>query len=211
MSSVGEVITALFKDREQQTAVAVPGEVLSWDSSTETATVAPLLLDRAGSQRPEVRQCPVVFPGAYWDIQTGETGILIVCDEDFTDWWRTGQTLSPATQQNHDIGNAVFLPGFRASTNVRTHVTDAAILDKPAVGGEVLLGDPGATKAVLHEDLLSDLTSFLAALGVWGSTPHASWAVAAASWTANVTAPLATLVNGIATGAYQSPSVKVED
>lgn len=203
-SALGEVMEALLKDRGQQTTVAVPGEVLAWDSSTETATVAPLLLDRAGSQRPQVRQCPVVFPGAYWDIQTGETGILIVCDEDFTNWWRTGQTLSPATQQSHDIGNAVFLPGFRASTNTRTYVTDAAILDKPVAGGEVLLGDPGATKAAVHEDLLSDLNTFLGVLDTWGAAVGAGWVPA-------VQTALQNIQSGIAAGNYQSPSVKVED
>lgn len=204
MPSEGEVIIALLKDREKQITVAVPGEVLSWDSSTETATVAPLLLDHVGAQRPQVRQCPVVFPGAYWDIQVGETGILVVCDEDFTDWWRTGQTLSPATQQNHDIGNAVFLPGFRASTNARTHVTDAAILDKPVAGGEVLLGDPGATKAALHETFLIDLNIFLGVLDTWGAAIGAGWVPA-------VQTALQNIQSGITAGSYKSPSVKVED
>jgi hypothetical protein len=210
-NSMGEVLTALLQDQSGQMSVIVPGEVVSWDSTTETVTAAPQIRDRSGEARPEIHQCPVIFPGVYWDLQVGETGLLLVCDEDFSSWWRTGEIAAPLTRQNHDIGNAVFLAGFRPSTNARTHVTDAVVLDKPAVGGEVLLGDPGATKAALHEDLLPDFNTFLSALSVWGSTDHGTWTIAAAAWTASVTGPLATIVNGIATGAYQSPSVKVED
>jgi hypothetical protein len=210
-NSLGEVLTALLDDKSAQTAVIVPGEVTAWDSSTETATVVPQLLNRAGDSRPEVRQCPVVFPGAYWDIQIGETGLLLVCDEDFTSWWRTGERSAPATQQNHDIGNAVFLAGFRTRTNARTHATNVTVLDKPAAGGEVRLGDPTATKAALHEDLLGDLNTFLTQLNNWGTTAHANFAASVAYWTANVLPSLSALVNGIAAGSYQSPSVKVED
>jgi len=211
-NSLGESLTALLDDRAGQISVIVPGQVVGWDNSTETATVRPLLLDRAGAQRPEIQQCPVVFPGgAYWDIQVGETGLLLVCDEDFSAWWRTEEIAAPETRQNHAIGNAVFIGGLRASTDTRTHQTDAAILPKPDLGGEVLLGDSGATKAALHEDLLTDLNTFLGLLRTWGGTNHANWAVASAAFTAAVTPAINALTAGIGLGNYQSPSVKVED
>ena len=206
MPKLGEVMTALLDDRAGQMTVVVPGVVTSWNLLTETATVAPTILGPDGASRPPVEQCPVVFPGAYWDLQVGETGILIACDEDFSTWWRTGQTSAPATEQSHRIGNAVFLPGFRASTNARTHKVSAAILDKPVALGEVLLGDPAADKAAVHEVLLADLDTFLAALDTWGA---AVGPIVGVPWAPQ--ASLLALRTGILADDYQSPSVKVEE
>jgi hypothetical protein len=207
-NSLGEVLTALLDDKSAQTAVIVPGEVTAWDSSTETATIVPQLLNRAGDSRPEVRECPVVFPGAYWDIQVGETGLLLVCDEDFTSWWRTGERSAPATQQNHDIGNAVFLAGFRTRTNARTHATDTTVLDKPAAGGEVRLGDPAAANPAVHQVLLANLSTMYGLFATWVGQVDA--AAGPLPGSAALGGKLSSMQTDIGNGLYQSPSVKVE-
>lgn len=209
--SIGEALEAAFGDRLGQLSVAMPAKVTAWNRLTEVVAVDPLIRNQDGTARPPVPQCPVIFPGAYWDIQIGEVGMLLVCDTDFETWWRTGQASTPATRQSHRIGNSVFVAGLRPQTAPRTHATGVTVLDKPVALGEVRLGDPAAIKAVVHEDLLTDLNTFLSALGTWGSTDHVTWTIAAAAFLANVTPTIATITGKIGSGTYKSPSVKVEN
>lgn len=118
--SMGEVMEAAFGDRLGQLSAVVPAEVVTWDKITETVEAKPLITGQGGEARPNVHQCPVVFPAAYWDIQVGETGMLLVCDQDFRDWWRTGQQSEPATRQSHQIGNSLFVPGLRSQTTLES-------------------------------------------------------------------------------------------
>jgi len=207
-SSFGEVIEALFQDRSSQVTVVVPGKVTVWDKVTETATITPLLRGRDGSQRPDIPQCPVVFPGAYWDIQVGETGLLIASDEDFSDWWRTGEISSPASRQNHDIGNSVFLPGIRSSVNARVHQTNTAVLDKPSAGGSVLIGSPTAINPAVHQVLLANLNALYGLFATW--VGQVDVACGPLPGTGALAGKLASMQTDIGAGLYQSPSVKVE-
>ena len=205
----GEVMEAFLQDRTAQIAVAVPGTVTAWNSLTETVAVTPQVHGLDGSPRPPVPQCPVLFTGVHWDVQIGEQGLLVICDHDIETWWRTGQASAPPTRQSHRMGNAVFIPGIRPMTSPRTHKTGAAILERPAVLGEVLLGTATATKAALHEDFLSALTTFLTALDTWGIAVGLATGV---SWTVGgPQTSLNAIKAGITAGSYQSPSVKVED
>lgn len=206
--SIGEALYALMGDRERQMAVIVPGEVTAWDSTDESVTVQPLVRQQDGTVRPVVYQCPVVFPGAYWDIQIGEIGLLLVADQDISDWWRTGQQSTPPTRATHDINNGIFIAGLRPSTDARTHGTGVATLEKPTLTGEVRLGDQAATKAAVHEDLLTGLDTFLAALDTWGTAVGVATGV---SWIAGPQPSLLTMRANIGAGNYQSPSVRVED
>lgn len=207
--SMGEVLEAALGDRLSQLSAVIPGEVVSWDSDNETVAVQPLVRGHDGTARPEVPQCPVIFPGAYWDIQPGDVGILLVCDQDIETWWRTGQQSAPATRQSHQIGNSVFIPGLRDSGSTRTHSTGTLTLEKPTPAGEVHLGDAGANKAVVHEDLLSALNIFLVALDAWGTAVGTFCSV---PWdVAGPGVPLETMTDGIAANSYESSSVKVEN
>lgn len=204
----GEVMEAFLQDRTAQIAVAVPGEVTAWNSLTETVAVTPQVHGPDGAPRPTVPQCPVLFVGPYWDIQIGEQGLLVICDHDIETWWRTGQASAPPTRQSHRMGNAVFIPGIRPMTSPRVHKTGAAILERPAALGEVLLGTPTATKAALHEDFLSALNTFLTALDTWGTAVGVATAV---PWATGPQPSLNAIKVGISAGSYQSPSVKVEN
>jgi len=208
MPSYGEVMESFLQDRSAQIAVAVPGTVTAWNSLTETVAVTPQVHGLDGAPRAPVPQCPVLFPGPHWDIQIGEQGLLIICDHDIETWWRTGQASAPPTRQSHRIGNAVFVPGIRPVTSPRTHKTGAAILERPVVAGEVLLGTATATKAALHESFLSALDTFLTALDTWGTAVGAATLV---PWATGPQPALTAIKAGISAGSYQSPSVKVED
>jgi hypothetical protein len=222
--SLGEALEQIFDDRLGELRAIEPAKVEAFNRASQVATVRPLVLGRGGRARPPLYRVPVVFPVAYYDVQDEETGLLLVADEDWRSWWRTGEASSPATRLSHDLSNAVFLPGFRPSTNPHSTLpSEAAVLEKPTASGTVRLGDPSATKAVLHEDLLSDLDAmladwraYIALFDTWAAAVGTATGVA---WTGQpVQAALNTLDGeigdlrtGIAGSDYESPTVKVED
>jgi hypothetical protein len=206
-----EVLSQALDERAALVGVCVPGEVVGFNHVSMIAQVRPVVLKSDGSTRPVLQFVPVVFPGVRWDVQVGETGLLIITDEDWRTWHRTGEDSIPETVASHELSNSFFIPGAFPSTNTPAIGANNTVVDKPSAGGSVLLGDDGAIKAALHEDLLTDLNTFLVALNVWGGTAHINWAAAAAAFTANVTPTITTLTVGIGAGSYESPSVKVED
>ena len=208
----GEVMEAAFGARMGGLRAVDVGEVVSWNKASQKADIRPVILTPDGGARATVYNCAVVFPGAYWDIQVGETGLLLVCDSDYRRWWRTGEDSVPATAATHRIGNSVFLPGLHSLPGkIPSIPTGALVLEKPKAAGSVRLGDPSAFRKVVHDRLLTYLKSFTTALDTWGSTTHASFAAQSASFTANVSPRIATLEGMITAGDYVSPTVKVED
>lgn len=204
---LSEVLLQVFRQNEEQFRAIQPGEVVSWDKSNQTATIQPLVRDRSGEDRPKIYKVPVIQPTTYHDIQVGETGLILICDKNPSRWWRDNQQSDPEGNASHQMSNAIFIPGLRSNSESRTIPSNTSVLEKPVAGGEVHLGVQGATKAVLHEDLITPLNSFLTALDAWGSNAWGNWALAAAGWTASVAGPL----NVLKTAVYKSPSVKVED
>lgn len=205
--SFGEAIEQVFGAQLGQLRAIDIGEVTAWDRSDQTATVRPTILGPNREARAPIPRCAVVFPGAYWDIQVGESGLLLVCDSDYRRWWRDGEDAVPATRQSHAIGNSVFLPGIRSRSLSRTLPADATVLEKPCAGGEVRLGEQGADKSAMHESLEPDLNAFLLALNTFGVCVDG---VTGCAW-APVGNAITTLTAGILMDMYHSPSVMVED
>ena len=203
----GEVMEQAFGSSLGRLRAVDVGEVTAWNRTQQWADVRPTILNADGSARATVPRCAVVFPGAYWDLETGETGLLLVCDRDYHRWWRTGEDSVPLTTGNHVIGNSVFLPGLRSSTDERELAGDSVVLPRSTTGGTVRLGTYDATKAAVHEDLLSALDGLLTDLSTWVTAVDAAAGTSGALLQAEITAVKA----GITAGSYQSPSVKVED
>jgi hypothetical protein len=203
--------------------------VNAWSRANQTANVQPTLTMRDGSStgatRPVIANVPVIFPGAYWDIQVGETGLLLFGDFNPRRWWRTGEGGLPEGIAQHHSSNAIFLPGLRSLPEARDIPAETIVLPRPTATGHVALAQYNANKNVLHEDLLSDLddlltdwNTFAGVLQTWGGTAWGSWALAAAGWAATVQNPLTALIAeiatvraGIAAGDYEAEDVKVRE
>lgn len=211
--SFGEALEAAFSAQLGQLRSIEPGEVTSWNRDEQTATVQPLILGPGRAARAAIPRCAVVFPGACWDIQVGETGLLLVCDADYHRWWRDDEAALPATTASHSIGSSVFLPGLRSLAGARGIPFRATVLECPiaaGIGRSVRLGVWDADRAALHENLLNPLRDFYTALNAWGALVEAALPPGAAPW-APVLATLNALLAGIAGGSYRSSSVMVED
>jgi len=197
------VLDDIIGARSSEIQGAVVCEVLEFDCTNQTARVQPTVL--ANGVRPaDVRGVPVVFPGAYHDVQVGTFGVLLTGAVNPRKWFRTGQVSEPEDEARHELATGLFLPDLRTLGGARGLDADTAVLLRPAAGGEVRLGTYNATKAVVHEDLLTALSTFLQALDTWGAAIGAGWVPA-------VRTPLQAIVTGVTAGSYESPSVKVED
>jgi hypothetical protein len=106
----------------------MPGQVLSYSASKQTADIRPLLKTHVETDDervlaetlPDIFEVPVSFPrgGGYYmsfPIQVGDTGTLIFCERDISQWRRTGQVSDPGDVRTHGMGGAVFLPGLHSA------------------------------------------------------------------------------------------------
>ena len=205
-----EVMSQILDSHGALMGVCSPGVVEAFDRDRQTAQVRIVTLKADGSARPVLPNCPVIFPGAYWDIPNDTGGILILADEDWRTWWRTDEPSVPESQSSHELSNAFFIPGLTSLPNARTLPAGAAVLEKPVPGGTVRLGAHTADGEVVHDDLLADLSNYLWALDIWAQTGHANWAAAAAAYVAGPAPLFIILNNGIGLGSYQSSKVLVE-
>jgi len=209
--SMVDVMGRILDGQSALLGVCMPAEVETFSRTDQTASVRIVTLKTDGSARPLIPNAPVIFPGVYWDVQPGEGGILILADEDWRSWWRTGEDSGPESEASHELANAFFIPGLRSLPAARTLPAATAVLENPKAGGEVRLGDQAANKAAVHEDLPDDLDTLMTDLNTWGTTAFANWAAAAAAFTANVTPTITAFKIKVAASQYISPSVMVED
>jgi hypothetical protein len=149
---------------QQEINTIIPAKVQSWDSATETADVIPLVVRPGGQGYSVVRAAKVVFPGAYWDLDVGEPGLLLCGQWDFSRWWRTGSVGEPEQVGKHSLSSGVFIPGLRNRSASRNVPSGATVL----AGDDVRLGVDSATEAVVRGDAYTGHEdTFLAALGVF--------------------------------------------
>jgi hypothetical protein len=202
----------ILDNHAAQIGVCVPGKVTRYNRLKQTVEVEILTKKSDGSERSIVPNAPVIFPGVYWDIQVGETGILIIADEDWRTWWRTGEKAEPESVATHELSSAFFVPGLRSSPDSRTIPASATVLEKPTIGGTVRLGDQGATeRVVLGDSFVSDLQTHLSDLGTWAQAVEAALAALGGSTggaTATFVAQL--LAFALAAGNDLSQTVKVD-
>lgn len=119
---------------KSQVWTALPGKVLSWDSTSQRATVQPLVQDVEPVRKlPSIPEVPVVFQRAggfvlSLPIEPGDTGLLVFCALSPSSWMRSGGEGAPQDQRRHALSSAVFLPGL--SRDALLSVPDTATLGK---------------------------------------------------------------------------------
>ena len=110
----------LVRSMSNEIHTALPGQIVSFDPATCTATVKPVMKytkpDKSTIDFPELPGVPVVFPqGAglgvsiAFPVAAGDT-CLIVFSEQSIDYWRYGQ--ETGTDLRFDLSNAMCIPGL---------------------------------------------------------------------------------------------------
>lgn len=141
--TLAEVISVGIDARLASMGKCLPGTVVSYNSTTETATVRPgvhqLLPNWVNDELDDVEELPalVEVPVAWFrargislvgDLSAGDPLLLFCCDRDISGWRRSGKPSEPDDGRVHSWSSAVGLPGVQADTGRFPVPTDAAAL-----------------------------------------------------------------------------------
>ena len=183
VEKIRTAIRTIVDDAVRDLHTAIPGEIVSYDSSTQRATVKVSIkratVAGATFEVPEITEAPVVFPrsGEYqitYPLAAGD-GCLILFSERSLDTWKpNGGTVEPSEiVRFHDYTDALVLPGLCADCTgleVDSGDEDALVIQSSsakvvlASDGRVYIGKRGATPSeatVLGDVLASGLESIL--------------------------------------------------
>lgn len=115
-----DMIGELLKRDRDNLNTSLPGEIVSFDPATQTATIKVLAQRNLNGQAvdyPELKQVPVHLPrgGGYvhtFPIKPGDGGQLHFQSRDITSWSSDGTPSPGANDRNHSLADAVFVPGL---------------------------------------------------------------------------------------------------
>lgn len=142
-------------------------EVVSYDRTTQTATLQPVVRGRRRTEEgtvefyalPQLVNVPVEFPSGggcsiTWDLAKGDQGIVRILERSH-DEWRTvgGSSTSPQHARRFDLTDATFFPGGRSPASPLVEVAAGALV---VAGADVRLGGKTAADFVALASLVSD-------------------------------------------------------
>lgn len=151
-----DVLLEILDARVADVHTAMPGRVVRYDASKQTADIQPQLmsaeLDTDGNvvarSFPVLPAVPVAFPAAggfaiTFPVVAGDTGLLVFCELPIDRWRATGQESRPADTRRHSVTSAVFYPGLRPTAKAFTD---------PDLATDVTIGSTGGAAIHLKPD-----------------------------------------------------------
>jgi len=148
-----EVIQAAMGQVPSMMYVAGPGIIQSYDENTRTAEVLPGVsrpfLNSNGTdgldELQPLKDVPVLMPGGggfffKFPIQRGDLVLLVYCDNSIDSFIASGGKVQtdPVDLREHDISDAVAIPGFY--TQLNRVLSDSATAGKMAFGADGVSG-----------------------------------------------------------------------
>jgi len=120
---------------------ALPGQVVSFDISTQTASIQPTIRRRKGKQNiqlPLLQDVPVYFIGGKdggitFPVGAGDECLVVFADACIDAWFQNGGVANAISVRQHDYSDGFAFVGFRSKPNVLTG--DAFPPDEPAFWG----------------------------------------------------------------------------
>lgn len=121
--TLAEVIQTVIDYNLIDLHVCLPAKILTYDPSTQTATVLPsLMMENENSSIPypwiPIPNVPLIFPRAlagqayiHMPIVPGDDVTLLICERSLDSWKETGILISPNDRRRHDITDAFAIPG----------------------------------------------------------------------------------------------------
>lgn len=133
-----ELIRRALEARIADVHVSMPGEIVSYDAATQTASVKPCLRRVVFSEDDEqieeeyqpIQNVPVSFPGGagftiHFELAAGDTGDLVFSTFSHNEWQATGRVSAPGDLKPHNLGAAKFYPGIRHTKNPTPDTDDS--------------------------------------------------------------------------------------
>lgn len=132
MDSLTVAIRAALRNWQGGIWTALPGYVVSYDSSRITAEVQPTVQAQVRGARdqvwtnktlPVIPDVPVQFPAGgdfllTFPLSPGDEGGLVFCSRCIDGWWQSGGVQPQAENRMHDLSDAFFVPGLFSQTHL---------------------------------------------------------------------------------------------
>jgi hypothetical protein len=195
--TIVDSIDSLIDSRLRGLHVAIPGRVESYDESTQSADVQPLIQrgyedesgNRAIEDLPVVPGVPVVFPGAgsfsiTFPVVKGDTVLLIFSQASIDKWLGQGGKVDPLEDHHHDLSDGIAIPGLRSFNAATGQVHSSAMV---LGASKIKLGSKDAADPVVRESDLAALKTWLDTHVHTGVTTGAGSSTAPASPSPTVT------------------------
>lgn len=165
--SFEEVLEQIFEVQISDLRVAIPAEASNFDRSTKTVTVQSWVVENP--DLPIMQNVPVVFSGLVWDIEDGQSGLLVAGDKRWISAWRSGSRQVPEDSGSHEYDYAVFIPGLRNKVDSEAFtVGSGETICAQLSSGDLLLGDDSATEyLLLGTTFNSDLSTYIAGMAAF--------------------------------------------
>lgn len=195
---LAEVIREAMNARLADVHTAIPAEVVSYDSTTQTVDVQPLVMrvlrdldenTELPESLPQIPNVPVCFPraGNNWitfPIAQGDTVLLVFCESAIGNWRARNAESDPGALIRHDLTDAIAIPGVYASARALTTSATACVFNADT---ELHLGQLNPPEFVaLATKVLNELTAIRTAFN-----SHIHTSAAAGSPTTSPTIPMA--------------------
>lgn len=119
--SLSEPLRRAIRQASTQMYVALPARIERYDHAEQRADVLPLLrrayADGEVQDMPVVADVPVIWPrsgGAQMTmpVKRGDTVLLVFIDRSIDRWLAEGGTVTPDDRRQHDLSDAVAIPGL---------------------------------------------------------------------------------------------------
>lgn len=171
-----------IRDMLKQVHTGLPGKVVSFSATTQTAKVQPcikrLWIDDGWLALPECVDVPVYFPGGggyvlTFPVAAGDSCLLVFAERAIDYWWEKGGVQEPSEVRMHDLSDAFAFVGFRPKpgavsgfaagrAELRNQAGDVVV----AIDGTTayLGGVAGAERTAKMDTFLASLNTYLAAL-----------------------------------------------
>lgn len=195
-----EVIREAINAGLARVHVGMPGRVVSYDHTTQNATVQPIPEGAYEGDDEDVERyifepianVPVQFESATgyaitFPLTVGDHGWISFGERSIDEWLATGaDSTRPTDLRRHDLTDAVFYPGTRSFAKAIA-ATGYDVSGMVIEGASIKLGSSAATSAVaLANEVAADLASLKAAIAAVVPVPGdggATIQAAFAAWT----------------------------
>jgi len=131
-------LAAHIEERALDLHTCLPGQIVSFDDSAQTAKVQPtirrIFAQQGPVDLPELVDVPVAFPGGgnyqlTFPVAAGDECILVFSERAIDFWWQNGGVQLPAEYRTHDLSDAIAQVGLNSKPNkLATFRTDGAEL-----------------------------------------------------------------------------------
>lgn len=153
--STAELITRAIESRLLELHTGLPAKVVSFDPSTQTCSVQPLLLrvvvvdgEFVEERLPQITSVPVVYPSAggwslIFPLLPDDLVFLTFAERSLDAWMdaEPGLEVDPVQTRKHDLSDAICVPGLRPRTKPNA--------DLPGLGSNLRLGFEGGDPAIV--------------------------------------------------------------